>query len=285
MKLIGCVATYNEADLVAEAINSLWRIGCDRVIVVDGAWGAFDDGNHYLSMDGTRDIALAHSAEVIEAPDRRWHDQPEARSQYLVGEPGDWYIVCDADERCQGWLPDLTGDVDAYLVELRGTNGNNRFSRMRLFKHSGERLWYQHRHYCVYADGRLITPAVQTDTFWMEHIERTPERQAIKEAWYEQQRANERIRPVMKKLPPTHLGPLEYIGGGAWLPGLPAKNLTAEQADAHYDALVENMAGPRPIYRRRSEPTPEPAQDQQQQQSEPEDLPAKPTRRTQRRKE
>ena len=76
-----------------------------------------------------------------------------------------------------------------------------------------------------------------------------------------------------------------YIGGGAWLPGLPAKNLTAEQADAHYDALVENMAGPRPIYRRRSEPTPEPAQDQQQQQSEPEDLPAKPTRRTQRRKE
>jgi hypothetical protein len=255
------------------------------VLVVDGAWGAFDDGNHYLSMDGTRDIALAHSAEVIEAPDRRWHDQPEARSQYLVGEPGDWYIVCDADERCQGWLPDLTGDVDAYLVELRGTNGNNRFSRMRLFKHSGERLWYQHRHYCVYADGRLITPAVQTDTFWMEHIERTPERQAIKEAWYEQQRANERIRPVMKKLPPTHLGPLEYIGGGAWLPGLPAKNLTAEQADAHYDALVENMAGPRPIYRRRSEPTPEPAQDQQQQQSEPEDLPAKPTRRTQRRKE
>jgi hypothetical protein len=272
MKLIGCVATYNEADLVAEAINSLWRIGCDRVIVVDGAWGKFDDGNHYVSTDGTQDVARLLGAEVIEAPGRRWHDQPEARSLYLVGEPGDWYIVCDADERCQGWLPDLTSEVEAYLVELRGTDGNNRFSRMRLFRHSGTRLWYQHRHYCVYADGRLIEPAVQAENFWMEHIERTPERKEIKEIWYEQQRANERKRPVMKQLPPVHLGPLEYIGGGAWLPGVPARNLTADETDRHYYAVVANMDSARPIYRL--------------QQSEPEDNPAKsPQKRTQRRKE
>jgi len=107
----------------------------------------------------------------------------------------------------------------------------------------------------------------------MEHIERTPERTAIKEAWYEQQRSNERQRAVMKQLPPVHLGPLTYIGGGAWLPGIPARNLTDHEADRHYDALVENMAGPRPIY-------------QQQQQSEPAAKPAHQTqKRTQRRKE
>jgi hypothetical protein len=85
----------------------------------------------------------------------------------------------------------------------------------------------------------------------MEHIERTPERQAIKEAWYEQQRANERKRPLMKKLPPTHLGPLEYIGGGAWLPGVPAKNLTANEAVQHHSALIDNLRGPWPIYQER----------------------------------
>jgi hypothetical protein len=68
------------------------------------------------------------------------------------------------------------------------------------------------------------------------------------------------------------------------LPGIPARNLKAHETDLHYDALVKNMASPRPIYR-----LPELAQpaqdDQQQQQSEPAALPAKPTRRTKRRKE
>jgi hypothetical protein len=131
----------------------------------------------------------------------------------------------------------------------------------------------------------------------MEHIERTPERQAIKEAWYEQQRANERQRTVIKQLPPEQLGPLEYIGGGAWLPGIPARNLKTHEVDRHYHALVENMAGPRPIYRL-PQPAPEPQeqpaqdeqdgqdeQDQPQQQSEPAATGTSPRKRSQRRKE
>lgn len=270
MTLIGCVATYNEAALVAGALESLWRIGCDRVLVVDGAWGNFDAGNDYLSTDGTREVALAHGAEVIEAPGRRWHDQPEARSTYLVGEPGDWYIVCDADERCQGWLPDLTSDVDAYLVELRGTDGHNRFSRMRLFRHSGARMEYRHRHYCVYADGRLLEPTVQAATFWLEHVARDARRTAIKESWYVEQRANEQARPVTKRLPAERLGPLGYVSGRGWLPGVPARDLTADEADQYYWLLIDNLRGPRPLYEQKPAPAAPPA---------------KPTRRTQRRKE
>lgn len=267
MRLIGCMATYNEAALVAGAIDSLWAIGCHRVMVVDGAWGNFDAGNHYLSTDGTREIALAHGAQVIEAPGRRWHDQPEARSTYLVGEPGDWYLVCDADERAQGVLPALAGPVEAYLVELRGQV--NRFSRMRLFRHSG-RMEYKHRHYCVYADGRLLEPTVQTNTFWLEHLARDAQRTAMKETWYMEQRANERERPAVKQLPPERLGPLSYISGRGWLPGVPARDLTADEADRYYFLLIDNLRGSRPLY--------------QQQQPAPAVTPAKP-KRTTRRKE
>lgn len=266
MALIGCMATYNEAALVAEAIDSLWRIGCDRVLVVDGAWGNFDPGNHHVSTDGTLEIAVAHGAQVIQ-PGRRWHDQPEARSQYLVGEPGDWYLVCDADERCRGVLPELDGPVEAYLVQLRGEA--TRFSRMRLFRHSG-RMEYKHRHYCVYADGRLIEPTVQAPALWLEHLPRDARRTAIKEQWYVEQTANEHARPAVKRLPPEQLGPLSYISGRGWLPGVPARNLSADEADTYYWLLIGNLRGARPIYEQ-AKPLPAAS-------------PAKP-KRTQRRKE
>ena len=32
-------------------------------------------------------------------------------------------------------------------------------------------------------------------------------------------------------------GAMIYIGGGDWLPGVPARNLTAEEAELHRDAL------------------------------------------------
>jgi hypothetical protein len=284
MTIIGCMAAYNEEQIIGPAIDSMFRIGCDRVIVVDGAWATFDEGNHYASADGTQEIAIAHGAEVIEAPGRRWKDQPEARSQYLVGEPGDWYLVCDADERCHGWLPDLTGEVEAYKVEVRGpcawsADPFSHWGQMRLFKHTGERLRYEFRHSLVYADGVLIQPVVKCESYWLEHIGRDAEREAIKATYYEKQTATERAQPFVKRIPLNPLGAMTYIGGGAWMPGIPARNLTAAEAIRHHDLLVANLQGPRPLYVRQEQ------DDQPQQQSEPEDLPAKPRVRTQRRKE
>lgn len=47
---------------------------------------------------------------------------------------------------------------------------------------------------------------------------------------------------------------LIYIGGGAWLPDVPARNLTAEEAERHAEAIeAANAAGHR-LYRKA--PTP-----------------------------
>jgi hypothetical protein len=162
---------------------------------------------------------------------------------------------------------------------------------MRLWRHTGHPTYYR-RHYSVYIDGKMLKPTVLAESYWLEHVDRNdPERWAIKMQFrptQQQREAGGDLEHPQKMplvIPPVHLGPLEYIGGGAWLAGIPARNLKAHETDLHYTALVENMASPRPIYRL-PEPT-EPVQDdQQQQQSEPAALPAtSTTRRTKRRKE
>jgi glycosyltransferase involved in cell wall biosynthesis len=275
------MTAWNEAPLIGPAIESLFAVGCDRVIMVDGQWQGFAPDEPDASTDGTQEIARLAGAEVIDPPIGGWASQVEARNAYMIGEPGDWYLVCDADERCHGTLPPLNDDNDTYWVELKGPVASGPISGTRLFRHAGETARYYGRHYAIYVDGLLLAkPVFRAYGFYIENIERNdPQRAAIKKAFYPHQRDSEGQQKVMRQLPAVHLGPLEYIGKG-WVPGIPARNLTANEADRHYFALVENMAGPRPMYR----PI-EPVQDEQQQQSEPEDKPAEPTQKRQRRKE
>jgi hypothetical protein len=253
------------------------------VIVADGQWDGFAPGEPWYSTDDTRQIALDLGCEVIQPPGRAWRDQTESRNAYLLGEMGDWYVVCDADERCTGALPDLTGEVTCYKVFIDGPVTGSHVSPMRLFRHTG-RMEYYTRHNAVYADGVLLSPTLMADGYWLYHVTKNDaERQALKDVFYPAQTIRERggdpnkPQPLLRKIPVNPLGALTYIGGGAWIPSVPARNLTATEASRHHDLLVANLQGPRPLYVRQD--------DQPQQQSEPEDLPAKPRVRTQRRKE
>lgn len=251
--LIGCIPAYNEAANIGAAIDALRAIGCERVIVTNGQWDNFEPGAHWLSQDGTREIALAHGAEVIDAPAGGWPTEHEARTQYLLGADGDWYLCMDADERPYGTLPANVLDPaapgpDAYRVEIV-TLGT--LAQMRLFKHHG-RMSYQYTHYTVYSDDRLVTGPVTHDFQFLHTATQDQHRTALKAAFYPARTERELAR-LWKGNPPQVGGldgqpGLRYIGDGRWLPGVPARDLTALEASAHQAAIQAAAARGKPLY-------------------------------------
>jgi hypothetical protein len=86
-KISLCMIAFNEADAIGDAIRSCAR-AVDEVIVVDNG-----------STDGTRDIAKALGAKVIE---RQWtQSYADARNVSFAHATGDWIIVLDCDERLE----------------------------------------------------------------------------------------------------------------------------------------------------------------------------------------
>lgn len=78
-----CVITLNEADRIADCLASL--AFCDEVVVVDSG-----------STDGTRDVAAAHGARVVEHPFAGYRAQKDFAVQ---AARHDWVLCLDADER------------------------------------------------------------------------------------------------------------------------------------------------------------------------------------------
>jgi glycosyltransferase involved in cell wall biosynthesis len=86
MPITGIVITLNEADMIAECLQSLGQV-CDEIIVVDS-----------LSTDRTREIAADMGARVVEQPylgdgPQKAHGVPFAKN--------DWIFSLDADERLE----------------------------------------------------------------------------------------------------------------------------------------------------------------------------------------
>lgn len=105
MAVIAVMAVYNEEALIGQAVESLQRIGVDRVVVFDGAWEGFGDGP---STDRTCDVALDLDCTVIAGP-RPWPSQEAKRTAMFRqsgAKRGDYVIVADADEVWEGILPD-----------------------------------------------------------------------------------------------------------------------------------------------------------------------------------
>lgn len=100
VRLIAAVSAYDERELLPGCIDSL-RVA-DRIVVVDGV---FADYPH--EAPASTDGMLEWLAEAAQADPRievvthqgPWASEVEKRSAYLVGAPGDWYLVIDADER------------------------------------------------------------------------------------------------------------------------------------------------------------------------------------------
>lgn len=101
MKIIGCVNAYQDAEMLKRSLPVLARL-VDRLIVVDGAYADFPIyGGIPTSTDGTLDVARCWTDEIVWRP-TPWENEIEKRNAYLIGEPGDWYLVCDADEVLEG---------------------------------------------------------------------------------------------------------------------------------------------------------------------------------------
>jgi len=92
--LTACVITLNEADRIAACLDSL--AFCDEVVVVDSG-----------STDGTREIAAAHGARVIEHAFEGFR----AQKDFAVGQARhEWVLCLDADERV---TPTLRASIEA----------------------------------------------------------------------------------------------------------------------------------------------------------------------------
>ncbi|HEX4521647.1 MAG TPA: hypothetical protein VH063_18880 [Gaiellaceae bacterium] len=110
MSVIGTIQAFNEEDAITGAIESLYAAGCDRVVVVDGAWGnpdgtLFGNAATHLSTDGTCEAARAAGAEYVEPEYPFWAGDKSKRDYLLTfGGPGDHLILLDADERLEGTI-------------------------------------------------------------------------------------------------------------------------------------------------------------------------------------
>lgn len=124
LKLSAYIIAYNEAQRIADAINSvLWA---DEIVVADSA-----------STDGTDRIARGLGARVVQIP---FEGFGHLRNQAINACTHEWILSIDTDEQCTPEVRDeilaiLAGDPahDAYLVPRRN------YFMGRWVQHSG---WY-----------------------------------------------------------------------------------------------------------------------------------------------
>ncbi len=105
-----CVITLNEADRIGACLDSL--AFCDERVVVDSG-----------STDGTREIAAAHGARVIEHAFEGFR----AQKDFAVGQVRhDWVLCLDADERV---TPALRASIEAARAAGFADAAGYRFAR------------------------------------------------------------------------------------------------------------------------------------------------------------
>jgi len=150
MAIVACVIAFNEGKLLPACLDSL-EMKVDRVVVVDGAFAQYE---HTVpsSTDGTQVIAECYGAEWVDAP-RAWADEVEKRNASLIGNPGDWYFVIDADERLQGELP-VAEPGRYYAMMINTWNGAQSWG-VRMFQETGD-VRYEGAHSAVWQDGKLL---------------------------------------------------------------------------------------------------------------------------------
>ncbi|MGA8276707.1 MAG: glycosyltransferase family 2 protein [Rhodanobacteraceae bacterium] len=108
--LSACIITLNESDRIADCIASL--AFCDEIVVVDSG-----------STDGTRELALAAGARVVEREFNGYREQKD----FAVGCAGnDWVLCLDADERVTEMLK---ASIEAERVRGFGGAAGYRFAR------------------------------------------------------------------------------------------------------------------------------------------------------------
>ena len=127
--LSACIITLNEADRLAACLESLSF--CDEIVVVD---------SH--SSDGTRELAEAHGARVIE---RDWPGFAAQKQFAVEAASHDWVLCIDADERV---TPELARELK-HLMDQGFSGEAVGYDFPRLTRWEGEWIrggtWYPDR--------------------------------------------------------------------------------------------------------------------------------------------
>lgn len=92
-RLSACIIAMDEEDRIGDCLDSL--AFCDEVVVVD---------SH--SSDGTRELAAARGARVIE---RDWPGHVAQKEFAIRAAENDWVLCVDADERIS---PELRAEIE-----------------------------------------------------------------------------------------------------------------------------------------------------------------------------
>ena len=156
-QLIAGIVAYNRAEKLRKTIESIRRVA-DRVVVVEGRF-ADSPGAYVRSVDGTADAAKDLGGEVIQP-----HvplPQPRQRDLYLVGEPGDAYLVLDSDEVLEGNFPKqdiLNGSKSCFAMWIEGPVHWSPHPQLtlRVYRHIGASPHHSAGQLLVDGDGRLM---------------------------------------------------------------------------------------------------------------------------------
>ena len=181
--IIGCLIFYNEEQFLSDWYKNL-SPHVDRIVAIDGRFEDYP-GVAVYSTDGSYAI-LGDKPDVTSiCPAMAWPSQQLKRTAYLVGAPGDWYVVVDADEMLENGSS-LRDEIDS----LEGTP--HEFAQIKVVGHGADRLagrvfrhqdglQYLHRHFWLGINGEVVwkgdTGPVLEDVY-LNHrrSERSPER-------------------------------------------------------------------------------------------------------------
>jgi hypothetical protein len=128
VKLIACLAFYDEPiPFLERHVRSVARVA-DELVAFDGAWHGHPDGKPHSPAEQAltiKTVALAAGLPCIYySPQRIWESQVEKRDALMryASARGDWLLVIDGDEYVHGcdnaslrWLLDHT-DYDVATV-------------------------------------------------------------------------------------------------------------------------------------------------------------------------
>lgn len=152
-RLVACLNVWNDCTTLKHTVPS-WCDSVDHVIVVDGSYST--TGQHALSTDGTREYlsTVFSSIEFIDLPGL---SQCEKRTAYLTrGQPGDYLIVIDADERLvRTHVLASLPECDIGWVRIQSTLYSREYGQPRIFKWRPD-LRYSGRHHWIYWRDQLF---------------------------------------------------------------------------------------------------------------------------------
>lgn len=172
MKITACVIVKNEEKNITRWIESM-RLLADKLIIVDTG-----------SSDNTRNIALAHNANVY---DFNWCDDFSAAKNYALSKVagGDYILFFDADEyfnadvaKClKKYMEEYlyNSSIDAFLCKLINIDEDNNnnflssFYQLRIFKNRFDFSYVGTIHEQLKNKGKAVKLATLPDNVFVYH--------------------------------------------------------------------------------------------------------------------